>query len=836
MSKKIDNANNDASELPEQNIGAGDVPQKIYVLPSCYRLAADGRSMEMLRRLGSTEPEKINGRTALISGSRCEFSVWGLFADGLRLLLNDGVKPEYKVDCLDKTGAALTGAVEIEHKSAPSVRLGNRLRRGVSFSVSACALDARRKTLDVIVRVSSAADSRVCTQAAVTVVRPLKLALLGDEFSVSENGRSLICRRMGRRGQDVGIEDLPVSHILPSSGKRLYLQPVVLCSDGLYRQLERREIEVEFKSGSETEILEDDLCLQAKNNVSGMAVAEARLAVQPEIKTSFTVEVVVPTQIYAYHREPGHNYYIDEESDSIRHWSRNNEEISSGSAEDPLTFGVGEEMRLQVFARYSDGLLRCLDIDGCSWRAEASEDGVNWRECGALRIAYRKILVSRYAEAKQLRLVAVPKGAAADAAASAAAVLYFKVLQPVALYLAPSHYLHIWRRGNWSRVDAGPEAWDRLCRERTVGVDGWCALDFAARYDDGSVRFVDTECLDTPQLAASEDAAKRRPRDTEPCVKFSRYRRLMADGLSHTKQPLEYRVSISGTDVVTDFKISVSKVKALHLVQSGLMRRVMFDDNGQPVDVSGEKLAEDEILDGQTVELLPGQALGVMVLAEYEDGCWGYCRRQTYDLRNTAGVELLDRGFILVTPKKQTPELARVKAASANDRRISAEFFVDVKMPDRLSVYLDEKSSGSGKPAYTEVLPGEVVRMKIGDVVPFSVMAVYGDRMVNLRPSDYTVSTLGAGVRVWSGRSYMSNASRERLEAVFEEEMELDSAEENSSAEENGSTGEEALQNLNTGVRFEAVKRTRENKTVEVTVRLGLKPSVKGTLNITVLA
>lgn len=840
MSKKSDNKKKsvgagDRSEM-EQNAETGSSPLKLYVLPSEYRLAADGHAMEMPRRIGTVDPEKLNNKTAVVIGGRREFSVWGLFADGLRLLQNDSEKQEYTVECLDKNGSVLPDAVEIEYPADNPALRGSALRRGVSFSVSGRALNSGRKTLEVSVCAVSKVNPRIKAAAVITVVRPLRLAFIGDDFCVSENGRSLSDKReqtLERNGEAlaVGVEDLPEAYVLPSNGESLFLQPIVLCSDGMYRQVNRSEIELEIKSNNEAELEESNLRLLVKKSAPGIVEVAARLLALPDVKTAFSVEIVVPKQIFVSQIKPEMRGSEDPESGSSKKTPKNKKCHNSGTAEDPLTLGVGEELRLDISGLYSDGLTRPLNLENCLFRVEASEDGGNWTECDALRITYRKILAMRHLEDRQIRLTVTPKGTEAAAGEEISAVLYLKTLKPVALYLAPSHYLHLWRRGLWSRIDTKAKSLNRLCQERTVGVSGWCALDFIARYSDGSVRFVDMESLEKPQRTAAAASGRRKNQETDDCVKFRMHRRLIMDGVRLTKQPLEYQVRLSGTEVASTFKVSVSKVKALHLVQSGLMRRVLFDDKGQPVNVNGERLENDEILDRQAVELLPGQAMGVMVLAEYEDGCWGYCRRQTYELRHTAGVDLLDRGFILITPKKQTPEFARVKAASVSDRKISAEFFVDVKMPDRLCVYIDDgKAGGDSGTAYREASPDEIVDMRIGDVLPFSVLAVYGNMLVSLRPSDYNVSTLGAGVCVWSGRSYRNNADRERLEAVFEEEMELDSL------ESEGSGEEDPLQNLNSGVRFEAVKRTRENKTVEVTVRLRLKPSVKGSLNIRVQA
>ncbi|MDO5296234.1 MAG: hypothetical protein Q4F00_06270 [bacterium] len=829
------------STIAMQNEEALAAPQKIYVLPSEYRLAADKRSMEMLTRLGALDPEKISNKASLVVGGRCEYAVWGLFSDGLRLLQNDTGGQEYTLECLYKNGASLQGALEIEQRSAVSPLLREGLRSGVSFAVMGRDFDSRRKILDAVVCVSSAANPQLKVNVPITLVHPLKLAVVSDDFVISDHGRSLVDKReaaaSAARGaaRGVDIEAVPSAYVLPAPGEALYLQPLVWCSDGLYRYLERREIELKFISSNEAILAESGLRLRSKNNKPGIVATEVRLAACPEIKTLLNVEVIVPEQMYAYRQTPGQRFEFDADENCIKGAVKNKREAdSSGSVDNPLTVGVGEELRLALFARYSDGRVRSLNLESCSCRVESSDDGRSWQECDALRVIYRKILVSRHMETKYLRLAIVPNGCDDSENSALASVLYLKTLQPLDLYLAPSHYLHLWQRGNWESVDVKTRSLNRLLQERTVGVDGWCHLDFIARYPDGSVRFVDIESLEFSQPNSLDTSARRKSQRIEEngYIKFRRHRRLMVDGLKLTKQPVEYQARISGTNIVRAFKISVSKIKALHLVQSGLVRRVLFDDKGQPIDISGAKLASDDILDQQSIELLPGQAIGVMVLAEYEDGCWGYCHRQTYELRNTAGVEALDRGFILVTPKKQTPELARVKATSANDRRISAEFFVDVRMPDRLCVFLEEKAAGGDDSAaeYREVLPDDIINMRIGEVLPFSVMAVYGNQLVSLRPSDYTVSTLGAGVRVWSGRSYASNAERERLEAVFAEELELEDADNN--YENSG----DRVQSLNSGVRFEAVKRTRENKTVEVTVRLVLKPSIKGSINIVVSA
>ena len=147
-------------------------------------------------------------------------------------------------------------------------------------------------------------------------------------------------------------------------------------------------------------------------------------------------------------------------------------------------------------------------------------------------------------------------------------------------------------------------------------------------------------------------------------------------------------------------------------------------------------------------------------------------------------------------------------------------------MPDRLKIVVEGQNGiVRRRGARKKAAEGEPLRLNIGDTRQFSVVAVYGDREISLSPNAYTLSTLGAGVRVWSGRNRVSSLDYEKQQVAWADES-ADELEESNYVLTRGVAGR--------GGRFEAVKRTRENKTVEVTARLAIKPSIKGTINIVV--
>ncbi|MBQ7567671.1 hypothetical protein IJT17_02585, partial [bacterium] len=654
---------------------AEQMPQAIFVLPAAYRLSLDRKTLEKSGRVQLLSPAKIDNAVTVFAGSRCEFAVWGLFGDALYLLNGNTEQPEYTVECVSKSKSACSAALRLEICDGvwPSKR--TEARRGVSFVVEGGRLSSGLDSLDVTVRVALTADPKVSAAAKVTVVRPLELGMLPSGVRIREDRCSLTGDdeyfskpdiETGDAGSD--LKRLPTEYVLPSLDS-LYLKPAVFCSNGRYYPVSRRELSVEFKSADGADVFEDNCCFIAAHDKAGSVEAEISLASVPELKYKFSLKVVIPQQIYAYPGKPGVRYSINSKCNAVELYERGH--LASKAYVRPedeiVSLGVGEELWLYTFVRYSDGLLRSVNLDDCQTRFVAVDAQGRCSDCNALRVSYVSIIALRHCPGQIIKiLVSIGMDDSKDSGSYETSISLVTV-EPVALY--PVLHRHATMSVMTERLDLSD---DSVVKECTVGVDGWCALDFTARYADGSVRPFSTECLDWPVLVDPDSKMKRRLQtdkktgeaDLTPgsgyYVKFKIQRRLYIDGCRLTKVPAVYSVRISGTQIEAVFKVSVCRIKALHLVRSGLLRPVSFDTSGKPVNRAGQRLQEADILDERELELLPGQGMGLAVLAEYTDGRWGYCRRHIYDMRYTAGVDVVDRGAILVRPVKRTPDLAKV--------------------------------------------------------------------------------------------------------------------------------------------------------------------------------